>query len=221
LNLQLGERPHIVVAIVGVGTEVGKTWVTVQIVTELRQRNLTIAARKPVQSFAPGDLGGTDAELLAAASGQTADQVCPAHRWYTQPMAPPMAAESLGRDSICARDLIDELGWSANTDIGLVETVGGVRSPMAHDADSAGFAQLLEPNRTILVADAGLGTINAVRLSIQALGGMPPLVYLNRYDGSDLHQRNRQWLDERDGCSTAIDIATACEWIVDGPDRGN
>ena len=52
----------------------------------------------------------------------------------------------------------------------------------------------------VLVADAGLGTINAVRLSAAPFAAYDLVVALNRYDdGDDLHRRNRAWLAERDG----------------------
>jgi dethiobiotin synthetase len=65
----------------------------------------------------------------------------------------------------------------------------------------------LDPDVVVLVADAGLGTINAVRLSMEALATAPldgdpvrPVVVLDRYDGHhDIHRRNREWLAERDG----------------------
>ncbi|MDQ1534053.1 MAG: glycine C-acetyltransferase, partial [Actinomycetota bacterium] len=48
--------------------------------------------------------------------------------------------------------------------------------------------------------DAGLGTINAVRLTAAALSSWAALVALNRYDeNDDLHRANRAWLEERDG----------------------
>jgi len=53
----------------------------------------------------------------------------------------------------------------------------------------------------LLVTDAGLGTLNSVRLSVDALpGAAPVVVVLNRYDeGNDLHRRNRRWLTEEFG----------------------
>ena len=52
----------------------------------------------------------------------------------------------------------------------------------------------------MLVADAGLGTINSVRLSVGALAGPRGLVvFLNRFDAADdLHRRNRDWLRTRE-----------------------
>ena len=51
----------------------------------------------------------------------------------------------------------------------------------------------------MLVADAGLGTINDVRLSLEAIDRgahvATPLVMLNRFDPADeLDRRNRTWL---------------------------
>jgi dethiobiotin synthetase len=57
------------------------------------------------------------------------------------------------------------------------------------------------PDIVLLVADAGLGTINSVRLTMDALVRLPAelAVVLNRFDeGSELHQRNRAWLRDRD-----------------------
>jgi len=210
-------RPQTVVAILGVGTEVGKTWTTVQILHHLREGGVRAVARKPVQSFAPAELGSTDAELIAAAGGEKPHDVCPAHRWYARLMAPPMAAESLGLGRIVARELLDEIRWPSGVAVGLVETVGGVRSPMADDADSAQFAALIQPDRTMLVADAGLGTINSVRLAVQALDTGPVLVFLNRFDHSELHLRNREWLSSRDGFVTATDLHEVCRWLVGPP----
>ena len=74
-----------------------------------------------------------------------------------------------------------------------------MRSPQAHDGDVVALAGLLAPDIVLLVADAGLGTLNSVRLSVDALpDAAPVVVVLNRYDeGNDLHVRNRRWLLRR------------------------
>ncbi len=115
-------------------------------------------------------------------------------------MAPPMAAGVLGRPAFGIADLIEELSWPAqDVDVGVVETAGGVRSPLADDGDGAALSMAIDPDLVLLVADAGLGTINAVRLSAGVLAA-PCVVVLNRFDpSSDLHVRNRDWLRGRDG----------------------
>jgi dethiobiotin synthetase len=212
-------RPERLVLVAGTGTEVGKTWVACALARALRARGLVVAARKPVQSFAPDDpSAGTDAAVLAEATGEHPGVVCPRHRWYAVAMAPPMAAEALGRPPFTIADLADEVAWPPGVGVGLVESVGGVRSPLAADGDTATLAAALRPERVVLVADAGLGTINAVRLSAAALAPWPVTVLLNRYDaGDELHQANRAWLAGRDGYDVATDAAGLVAPIVGWP----
>jgi dethiobiotin synthetase len=190
------------IAVVGTGTGVGKTFVAVQVVTALRAAGVAAVARKPVQSFAPEELAAaaTDAHLLGAAGGEDPEDVCPPHRWYGLPMAPPMAAEALGRPPFTVAELVGEIRWPTAAAVGLVETAGGVASPIAADGDCTDLVRLLAPDLALLVADAGLGTISAVRLAVRALDGLVTTVLLNRFDpGDDLHCRNRDWLREHDG----------------------
>lgn len=196
-------QPRYLVVVSGTGTEVGKTWVTARLAKELRGHAVTVAARKPAQSFDAGDRV-TDAHLLSEATGETAADVCPHHRWYEVPMAPPMAAQALGRSAFTMAELGIEIGWGFPTpQVGLVESAGGVRSPLASDGDTVTLVEELQPHLVVVVADAGLGTINGVRLSMEALDKgahvASIVVFLNRFDGADeLHRRNRGWLIDRD-----------------------
>ena len=195
-------QPRRLVVVLGTGTEVGKTWVACRLLEHLRADGLTVAARKPAQSWDPDEVETgqpTDADRLAAATGDDPGAVCPAHRSYPVPLAPPMAAERLGRPPIALAELLAEVQWPAGVDVGVVEAAGGSRSPIAHDADGVDLARALQPDLVVLVADAGLGTIHAVRSAVAPLAEWPLAVLLNRYDpGSDLHRRNRAWLAERD-----------------------
>jgi dethiobiotin synthetase len=188
------------VLITGTGTEVGKTWWSRATLDLLRADGVTVAARKPAQSYAPDELGSTDAELLGRASSEDPETVCPAHRWYAVPMAPPMAADVLGRPRFTIADLAGELAPAPDAAVTLVEGAGGPCSPLAADGDSVSLGRALDVDTVVLVAPAGLGTINAVRLSsapfTPRVAGSPRLlVALNRYDGDDdLHRRNHGWL---------------------------
>ena len=201
-------RPRVTVFVTGTGTDIGKTWLSVAILQNARRRRLRVAARKPVQSFDPSERA-TDAERLGDASGEPPATVCPEHRWYGVPIAPPMAAASLGMPPPFMADLIQEIDRSwpdPAVDLGLVEGAGGVASPLASDGDSAALAGALRPDVVVLVADAGLGTINAVRLSCPALEPLTVVVYLNRFDHEqELHERNRAWLAEVDGLQVSCD----------------
>ena len=97
----VASRPQRLVVVVGTGTDIGKTWVSARLLTALRQAGVTVAARKPAQSFDAGeDPAGLDSALLGAATGEPSETVCLPHRWYPVAMAPPMAADVLGRERI-------------------------------------------------------------------------------------------------------------------------
>jgi dethiobiotin synthetase len=181
----------------GTGTEVGKTWWTAATARELRAAGTHVAARKPVQSGDPGAL--TDADVLGDATGEAPATVCPPRRTYPLAWAPPMAARELGEPGFTTADLAGGIAWPAAVDVGLVEGVGGPRSPIADDGDNVDLALLLGPDLVVVVADAGLGTINAVRLSAAVYAGFPVVVALNRFGPDPLHQRNREHLTTVDG----------------------
>ena len=192
-------RPTTVVFVSGTGTEVGKTWVAAGIARVRRAGGDVVEARKPAQSFAAEDPHPRDAEVLADATGEDPSSVCPAHRSFALAMAPPMAADALGCDPFTIAELASETRWSDAVDLGLVEGAGGPRSPLASDGDTVDLARALAPDAIVLVSDAGLGTINSVRLATEPLRAVAPVVvFLNRYtDTDELHRRNRAWL-ERD-----------------------
>jgi dethiobiotin synthetase len=179
-----------------------------------------VAARKPAQSFDPDDPHPTDAEVLAAATGEDPALVCPSHRWLRVALAPPMAADRLGLPPVLLADLVAEVeqSWADGasgpaTRVGWVETVGGPRSPIAHDGDGVDLARALGAQHLVLVADASLGTLNAVRSSLAVLEplGVPVTVALNRFDEADpLQVENLRWLRDLDG----LDVVTSPEALA-------
>lgn len=202
-------RPGTLVLCIGTATDIGKTWVGGEVLARLRAAGTTVAARKPAQSFDPDEDHPTDAEVLAAATGEPVDDVCPPHRSYRTPMAPPMAADALGLPVPTIDELLGELRWpDPAVAIGWFETVGGPRSPIGIDGDSVTVADRLDPDVVVLVADAGLGTVNAVLLSLAPFVDhrARAVVHLNRYDaGNDLHRRNLDWLRTREGLEVVTD----------------
>lgn len=201
--------PDLTIVVTGTDTEVGKTWLTVELALALQQRGAEVVIRKPVQSFDPGDRT-TDADILAEASGEDPIAVCPGHRRYPLAMAPPMAADALGGPSFNLGDLVDEMDLP-NTGVALVEGVGGARSPLAHDGDSVDLAHSLGTDLVVLVAAPGLGAINSVRLASTALDGLRTVVFLNRFNAADtLHAANRNWLTDVDG----LDVETSPQKLL-------
>ncbi len=201
-------RPRFVIAVLGTATEVGKTWVTARLISTLREAGLCVGVRKPVQSYDPAIVEPTDSQVLGAASGEDPNVVCNEERSLPVAMAPPMAAAVLGLHPLAVNELAASIVWAASVEVGIVETIGGVRSPIASDGDSIDLARALSPDVTILVSDAELGVLNAVRTSVDAVAPLTPIVHLNRFDANDdLHRRNRDWLVDVD----AYNVTTVIE----------
>ena len=205
-----------VIFVTGTGTEIGKTWVTARLLETARAQGAEWKASKPVQSFEPGE--ETDAEVLAAAGGQSAEEVTPTHRWYAAALAPPMAAEKLGLEPFSIEQLAGEIKHPEDGVL-FVEGAGGPRSPLADDGDSTDLGKALGVEQVLLVADAELGTINASLLAAEAFEGCPVTLFLNRYDdASELHRLNAVWLRENSGLEVFTDIETLFERLQSAPE---
>jgi dethiobiotin synthetase len=215
-------RPDRLVLVIGTATDIGKTWVGGQVLERLRSTGTTVAARKPAQSADADDPGPSDAEVLGGGSGEPPEVVCPAHRWYRIAMAPPMAAAASGRPVPSLDDLLAELTWpSPAVQVGWLETVGGPRSPIGADGDAVDVAERLDPDLVLLVADAGLGTINAVLLSLAPFTGRRCVTFLNRFDPADeLHQRNLDWLRSRERLEVVVDLEALTKVVAGAHPEG-
>ena len=196
--------PDALAIVTGTATEIGKTWLTAEVARAIRSAGVEVAARKPVMSFDPAD-ETTDARVLAEATGEDENIVCRPHRRLEVPMAPPMAADVLGRGRLTVDDLVDELALPERG-IALVEGVGGLRSPLAHDGDTLSLVERLDPDYVVIVAPSGLGAINDILTTRDALASRAPLiVFLNRFDpADDLHARNLAWLRDNEKVPLAV-----------------
>jgi dethiobiotin synthetase len=204
-----------ILVVSGTGTEVGKTWVAARLLAALRRDGVRAVARKPVQSFEPGS-GPTDAEVLAAATGQKPHAVCRPERWLPCAMAPPMAADALGLPSFTVADLRTGLAMPTRGLV-VVEGVGGPRSPLAADGDTVDLAEMLKADAILLVADAGLGAINAVRLAVAPFAPRRVVVFLNRFDPDhEVHRRNLAFLRDHDGIDVVSAIGELVAWLAIG-----
>jgi dethiobiotin synthetase len=157
--------------ITGTDTGVGKTLVAAAIADWFRRHNHRVAVSKPIATACVRmreGLVSEDAEFLAhhADAKFPLNTICPQR--YAEPLAPAIAAERAKQP--VEWNAIDSSiqSMSEQSDILIVEGVGGVMVPIARKIlvlDMIGWLEL----PTIIVARAGLGTINHTLLTLQAL----------------------------------------------------
>jgi dethiobiotin synthetase len=159
--------------IVGTDTGVGKTMVGTALIAAWRAHGKRIAPLKPAESGCARDgrgaLSPLDAIQLADAAGcgHLLDDVCPYR--YEAPLAPGVAARTEGRPVELARILAarERLAERHSHDLLLVEGAGGLLVPYSDHLLGADLALALRA-RVLIVARAGLGTINHTALTIEA-----------------------------------------------------
>jgi dethiobiotin synthetase len=151
------------VLVVGTGTDVGKTFVSSAILAMLARRGEPVMGWKPVASGAAP--GSGDAAALSAALGQP---LPPPLYSFTSPVSPHLAArlvgETLSIEAIVARAA--EL-HTRHPSL-LVETAGGLFSPLASRQTNADLARALPAARILLVAPDRLGVLHDVTACLLA-----------------------------------------------------
>ncbi len=151
--------------VTGTGTGVGKTVVTAALAALARDRGGRVAVLKPAQTGvadgAPGDLA--DVQRLAGA----VEAVELAR--YPDPLSPAAAARRSGRPPVDLAAVVTAVLDRADRDLLLVEGAGGLL--VRFDEDGLTLADVARAVRApvLVVAEAGLGTLNATALTLSAM----------------------------------------------------
>jgi len=153
--------------VTGTDTGVGKTEVSCALLEEARARGLDIVGMKPAQSGVGGD-GPSDAQLLREACGKVEplDALCPYS--FEAPLAPAVAARLAGLTISLQRIEEAARALAARHAAVLVEGAGGLLVPLTEEITYADLAARLGLP-VLVVARAGLGTVNHTALTVEAL----------------------------------------------------
>ncbi len=172
--------------ITGTDTGVGKTVIAAAIADHFRRRGANVAVCKLAATGCVRRREGLvseDAEFLAhcADSRFPLDLVCP--QCYAEPLAPAIAAER-AKQPLDWQTIQRSLTlMSRQSDVIVIEGVGGVMVPMDSQSTIVSVAAWLKIP-SIIVARPGLGTINHTLLTLTALRAAKvevPGVVINRY----------------------------------------
>lgn len=196
--------------VTGTGTDVGKTYVTGLLVKALTEAGEKAAYYKAAMSgnrrdpdgvLIPGD--GLQVKTMAGI-GQPVETMCP--YVYEPPLSPHLAARLAGEEVDPDRVRQGFSALAEKYDYLTMEGSGGILCPITvTEQRELWLADLIRDLGLgcLLVADAGLGTLNAIGLTAFYLRktGVPLRgMILNRYDPENLmHRDNRQLCQQMTG----------------------
>ncbi len=187
--------------VAGTDTGVGKTQVAAALLALLAERGMRPAPFKPYESGCQDLRRPQDALTLRAAarSDDALDDICP-HR-FRAPLAPGVAAARLGRAPKWSRTLEAFRRFDGRSLI--AEAAGGLLVPLDAKREVIDLIQALALP-VVLVARAGLGTLNHTALSIEALRArrvaIHAVVLVRSTPERDASQRdNARWIQRRHG----------------------
>jgi dethiobiotin synthase len=165
------------VFVTGTDTGVGKTWIAAGLVRRLRSAGIPAAPMKPVQTGAVRGAGGRlsvpDLDVVLAAAGidlAAGDREDCAPYVFEPACSPHLAARLAGREIELARIAAAAGRLSARHGAVVVEGAGGVLVPLGPGATMRDLAVALGLP-VVVVGRPGLGTLNHVLLTLEALRG--------------------------------------------------
>ena len=171
------------VIVLGCGTGVGKTWASVALIQSLERRGHPCLGLKPVESGLgeawdrPLDATNSDAAALRNACSLAPHIRSPPYG-FSAPISPHLAARDTGRRI----DIVNIVHWTEEAEQRaasampapaclwtIVETAGGVFSPLSLTDTNFDLARQLEPAIWLLVGADSLGVLHDVSATWQAM----------------------------------------------------
>lgn len=204
--------------IVGTGTDVGKTYVTGLIVKKLNEAGYNPAYYKAAMSgndkAADGSLIPGDAKFVKDTSGisQPLNEMCP--YIYEVAVSPHLASKIEGNpvDLQVVKDGFDKI--ANKYDYITVEGSGGIICPIRQDEIKIMLEDIIKELdlSCLLIADAGLGTINSVVLTVEYLKSknitVKGIIFNNYEDGNVMHEDNLMMCESMTGLKVLAKVRT-------------
>ena len=182
--------------VTGTGTDVGKTYVTALIVKKLADAGIHAGYYKAALSGAES-IEESDAGYVKKIASITQEDSSLLSYLYQNAVSPHLAARIEGNpvDPETVKADFDRV--KKEYDYVTVEGSGGIVCPIRWDEEH----EILHLN-TLVIADAGLGTINAVVLTVEYIRnhGMDVKgIILNHYSGGAMQEDNEKMIERLTG----------------------
>jgi dethiobiotin synthetase len=192
-----GEFGAKILIVTGTDTGVGKTIVTAALAARGLAAGLRVAVLKPAQTgtaeFAPG-FETADVDTVARLVGP--DVTCVTLAEYPDPLAPLAAAQVSGLAELYLADVLEATAKLVEQhDLVIIEGAGGVLVPMGFGGWTVADLAVALRAPAVVVARAGLGTLNHTALTLEALAarGIEAAVVIGAWPAEPelVHERNR------------------------------
>ncbi|WP_210586050.1 dethiobiotin synthase [Streptomyces sp. GESEQ-35] len=155
-----------VLVITGTGTEVGKTVTTAAVAAVALAAGASVAVLKAAQTGVRPDERGDADEVTRLAGAVTAVELAR----YPDPLAPATAARRAGRAPVHPHDIAEAAAkLAAEHDLVLVEGAGGLLVRFDPAGGTLADAARLLAAPVLVVASAGLGTLNTTELTAREI----------------------------------------------------
>ncbi|WP_077799632.1 dethiobiotin synthase [Streptomyces sp. JHA26] len=155
-----------VLVITGTGTEVGKTVTTAAVAAAALAAGRSVAVLKAAQTGVRPDEPGDAQEIARLAGAVTAAEVAR----YPEPLAPATAARRAGRAPVRPGEVAEAAAKLATEhDLVLVEGAGGLLVRFDEAGGTLADVAALLGAPVLVVASAGLGTLNTTELTAREL----------------------------------------------------
>ncbi|MEV8091864.1 dethiobiotin synthase [Streptomyces nigra] len=155
-----------VLVVTGTGTEVGKTVTTAAVAAAALASGRTVAVLKAAQTGVGPDEDGDAAEVARLAGPVTTAELAR----YPEPLAPATAARRSGRAPVRPAEIAEAAAkLAAEHDLVLVEGAGGLLVHFDEAGGTLADAAELLAAPVLVVASAGLGTLNTTELTTREL----------------------------------------------------
>ena len=187
--------------VTGTGTDIGKTYVSAALARAMTKKNLKLAYYKAAVSGAES-IESSDAGYVSMQAQLKQETSSLLSYLYKKPVSPHLAAR--GENRFASLDKIKEdFKNLADYDYVLVEGAGGIICPVVWEENlKLMYTDIIKAlNLSVMVvADAGLGTINHTVLTLnylKSLGIKIQGVILNRYDENSLMHKDNLYMIEQ------------------------
>lgn len=202
--------------VTGTGTDIGKTYITALIVKKLAEAGLSAAYykaamsgndRRPDGSLIPGD-----ALFVKSISGieQSLSSMCP--YVYENAYSPHLTAQLEGNPVSMAVVKEGFAKLKEKYDFITVEGSGGILCPIRFDDIHIQLEDIIRELQlsSILIADAGLGTINSVVLTVEYMKSrnlpLKGIIFNNYLPGYVMHEDNIRMCEYFTGLPTLATV---------------